>query len=172
MCRKSNKSNHVHDHLRIFVTPCFSELFVGNFVIKKGVVNSNGSARRPLIQSWIATYPARFSLLLLPVADEIIDPHNPSAYLISTIFFLLSTMFLSRSSVAALFAFAVFRSANASCPSGNDPNCAWGKNIFAWDLFCSSTLLCVALSYLHLYLTYEYAGKTNRRKRIESHFFI
>ena len=47
--------------------------------------------------------------------------------LISRTFFLLSTMFLSRSSLSALFAFAVFGSANASCPSGNDPNCAWGE---------------------------------------------
>jgi hypothetical protein len=36
-------------------------------------------------------------------------------------------MFLSHSSLALLAIAA--SSVSASCPSGNDPNCAWGKKI-------------------------------------------
>ena len=72
-----------------------------------------------------AIFVTRFSL-----------PRNSPPLVFSSVFiihrhnnrFKTVTMFLSRSSLVALAVVAI-GSANASCPNGNDPQCAWGKKI-------------------------------------------
>jgi len=64
------------------------------------------------------------------------------------------------------FLLAVLASvANASCPSGNDPNCAWGKNICLGSfLFLYFTLCGIVFS--HLYLCQQH--ESNKMNRIQS----
>lgn len=135
MCRKSNKSNQITITSSCPPYLCHSLLFR---TLCWQLCHPKGSDQQWVCSSSVASVLDRDMSRALFTSrglcfrrqlnsQTLMDPHNPSAYLISRTFFLLSTMFLSRSSLSALFVFAVFGSANASCPSGNDPNCAWGE---------------------------------------------